>query len=229
MRTKTIALIGDYNKAVTAHTAIPLALEFAKKSSNVNINWSWVETREIRSANSIAEFSAIWVVPGSPYKNMEGVLSAIRFVREMNRPFLGTCGGFQHALIEYARNVCGVIAADHAETNPEGNILVVTQLACSLAGKTDQIFFKPDSCLYSIFKEKSTMGDYQCRYGLNSVWKDRLESAGLCFSGYDAAGEVRAFELANHPFFMGTLFQPELSALRNVTHPLIEAFVKNVS
>lgn len=153
---------------------------------------------------------------------------AIRFVREMNRPFLRTCGGFQHALIEYIRNVCGVVVADHAETNPEGNILVVTQLTCSLAGKTDQIFFKPDSRLYSIFKEKSTMGDYQCRYGLNPVWKDRLESAGLCFSGYDAAGEARAFELPNHPFFVGTLFQPELSALRNVTHPLIEEFVKNI-
>ncbi len=137
--------------------------------------------REDCSADSIAEFSAIWVVPGSPYKNMEGVLSAIRFVREMNRPFLGTCGGFQHALIEYARNVCGVVTADHAESNPEGNILVVTQLTCSLAGKTDQIFFKPDSRLYSIFKEQSTMGDYQCRYGLNPVWKDRLESAGLLF------------------------------------------------
>jgi CTP synthase (UTP-ammonia lyase) len=141
----------------------------------------------IHSADSVAEFSAIWIVPGSPYKNMEGVLSAIRFAREMNRSFLGTCGGFQHALIEYARNVCGVAAADHAESNPEGNILVVTQLACSLAGKTDQILFKPDSRLYSIFKEKSTMGD-QCRYGLNPLWKDRLESAGLCFSGYDAAG-----------------------------------------
>lgn len=160
---------------------------------------------------------------------MEGVLSAIRFARETNRPFLGTCGGFQHALIEYVRNVCGVAATDHAETNPEGNILVVTQLTCSLVGKTNQILFKPGSRLYSIFNEQPTMGEYQCRYGLNPIWKDRLESAGLFFSGCDSAGQVRAFELLNHPFFIGTLLQPELSALRNVSNPLIKAFINRIT
>lgn len=229
MIAKTIALIGDYNKAVTAHTAIPIALEFANKSANTDIKWLWVETAMIHSADSLAEFSAIWAVPGSPYKNMEGVLSAIRFARETGRPFLGTCGGFQHALIEYAQNVCDVMAADHAESNPAGNTLLITPLTCSLAGKTDQIFFKPGSRLYAIFNEESTFGEYQCRYGLNPLWKNQLESAGLVFSGYDSAGEVRAFELPNHPFFIGALFQPELSAMRNISHPLIKVFVENIS
>jgi CTP synthase (UTP-ammonia lyase) len=230
MITKNIALIGDYNEHVVAHGAIPLALELVRKSSHANINWSWLETETLDQdcSGALAEFSAIWVVPGSPYKNMEGVLSAIRFARETGRPFLGTCGGFQHALIEYARNVCDIPIADHAETNPEGEALVVTPLTCSLVEKTDQIFFKPGSYLYSIFNERPTMGNYRCQYGLNAVWKTRLESAGLCFSGYDSSGEVRAFELPVHPFFIGVLFQPERSALQNVSHPLIEAFVKNI-
>lgn len=228
MSTKKIALIGDHNEHVVAHAAIPLALELVRKSSHANIGWSWIETKTLDHDCALAEFSAIWVVPGSPYKNMEGVLNAIRFAREAGRPFLGTCGGFQHALIEYARNVCNMPTADHAETNPEGEALVVTPLTCSLVEKSDQIFFKPGSYLYSVFNEKPTVGDYHCRYGLNSMWKSRLESAGLYFSGHDSTGEVRAFELPVHPFFIGVLFQPERSALRNISHPLIEAFVKNV-
>ena len=230
MITKNIALIGDYNNHIIAHTAIPLALELSSKSSHVNINWSWIETEILHRdcTEILAKFSAIWIVPGSPYKNMEGVLKAIRFARETGRPFLGTCGGFQHALIEYARNVCHIAYADHAETNPKGEELVVTPLQCSLVEKTDQIFFKPGTYLYSIFNQKPTTGDYHCQYGLNPTWRSRFESASLCFSGYDSTGEVRAFELPGHPFFIGVLFQPERTALRSISHPLIEAFVKKL-
>src|SRR5437667_11486922 len=107
----TIALVGDYSPEVIAHRAIPRALELAR---------------------DLQTFSAIWLVPASPYENMDGALAAIRFARETRRPFLGTCGGFQHALIEFARNVAGITAADHEETNPASGTLVVTRLRCSL-------------------------------------------------------------------------------------------------
>ena len=68
----------------------------------------------------------MWCVPGSPYHSAEGALAAIRFAREKRRVFLGTCGGFQHALIEFARNVLGVSQAEHAETAPTAPDLVVT-------------------------------------------------------------------------------------------------------
>ncbi len=221
----SIALIGDYNKAVIAHTAIPRALELASVAVKVDVTWSWIETTAIRDDTSLAEFTAIWVVPGSPYMNMEGALTAIRFARETHRPFLGTCGGFQHALIEYARNFCGVLDASHAETDPDGNSLIVTPLLCSLVEKNGYISFTPGSQLYSIFKGQETIEGYHCNYGLNPEWKTRLEKNGINFTGFDAEGEVRAFELDNHPFFIGTLFQPERSALRGQQHPLINAFV----
>lgn len=229
--TKSIALVGDYNKNILAHLAIPQALEFARKFLNTDITWSWIETAAIRKEDTsrLAEFSAIWVVPGSPYAHMDGALSAIRFARETGRPFLGTCGGFQHALIEYARNVCDEPHADHAETNSESTALVITPLSCSLVEKTGQILFFPGSRLHSVFGGQPTMEGYHCNYGLNSQWKQRLESAGLRFTGLDTTGEVRAFELPGHPFFVGTLFQPERSAFQGKQHPLIRTFVESVS
>lgn len=222
----TIALIGDYNKSVIAHGTIPHALELACHATNVNLNWTWIPTTSISdAAECLAEFTAIWVVPGSPYKNMDGALGAIQFARENNRPFLGTCGGFQHALIEYARNKCGVTEADHAEVNPQSNDLIVTPLECSLVDKIGTISFSPASKLHKIFQGKPSFERYHCNYGLNPEWINRLTAGGLQFTGFDEAGEIRAFELSTHPFYIGTLFQPERSALFEEQHPLIQAFV----
>lgn len=81
-------------------------------------------------------FDAVWVLPGSPYASEAGALAAIRTAREDGIPFLGTCGGFQHALLEYARNVCGLTRAAHAENDPaaDSGDLLIAPLACSLVG-----------------------------------------------------------------------------------------------
>jgi CTP synthase (UTP-ammonia lyase) len=231
-----IALVGEYRESVIAHRAIPRALELAGAATGTRVTWEWIRTDEIdpdsdppalkMRRKDLAGFAAIWAVPATPYASMEGALAAIRFARETGRPFLGTCGGFQHALIEFARNVCGVRAADHAETNPGGTELVVTPLACSLVERTGGIAFAPGSRLHAIFGGLSATEGYHCSYGPNPAWRDRLEAAGLRFTGRDDAGEVRAGELAAHPFFIGTLFQPERSALRGEGHPLITAFVR---
>src|SRR4051812_18557057 len=115
----SIALIGDYSAAVTAHRAIPLALEAVQREGLSQLSWEWIPTRELRSpARDLANFDGLWAVPASPYENPDGVIAAIQWARENKRPFLGTCGGFQHALIEFARNVLKISAADHAETAP---------------------------------------------------------------------------------------------------------------
>jgi CTP synthase len=120
-----IALVGDYSPAVTAHCAIPRALELACGAISAEVRWQWIATRDLRDApRDLVGFTAVWVVPGSPYDHTAGALAAIRFARETRRPFLGTCGGFQHALIEFARNVAGLTTADHAETNPVGDTLL---------------------------------------------------------------------------------------------------------
>lgn len=228
--TASIALIGDHSPAVPAHRAIPLALERAAADTQTAIEWRWVATDTIDdAARDLADCDAIWAAPASPYRSMAGALAAIRFARETGRPLLGTCGGFQHALIEFARDVARIDAADHAETNPAGAELIVTPLACSLVETSGEIVFAPESQLHAIFGGRPVREEFHCRYGLNPAWRERLERAGLRFTGFDANGEVRACELPGHPFFVGTLFQPERSALRDASHPLIAAFVAAVA
>jgi CTP synthase (UTP-ammonia lyase) len=128
----SIGLIGDYDKAVPAHQAIPLALQRAAEVLHVPVTHEWVPTEEIAAASRIASFSGFWCVPASPYRSMEGALLAIRHARESGVPFLGTCGGFQHAIIEYARNVLGWADAEHAETAPDAARAVISLLECTL-------------------------------------------------------------------------------------------------
>lgn len=87
----------------------------------------------------------MWVTPGSPYKNLEKTLWAIRFARENGIPCFGTCGGFQHMVLEYARNVLGYQDAQHAEYDPYASSLFISALACSLAGRTMELHFEPGS------------------------------------------------------------------------------------
>lgn len=225
-----IALVGDFSADVVAHRAIPQALTFAREHAGAAVEWEWIDTASLTDASSqLADYAGIWCVPGSPYRNATGALAAIRFARETQRPFLGTCGGFQHALIEFARHVLGVAGADHAETAPQGANLVVTPLACSLVGQQADIAFTPGSQLDRIFGGGVAREGYHCNYGPNAAYRSRFEAAGLRFTGFDREGQVRACELAGHPFFIGTLFQPERHALRRASHPLIEAFVSSLS
>ena len=221
-----IALIGDFNQEVAAHQAIPQALELAAGATGVAAAWDWIGTDTITDApRQLAGYAGIWCVPASPYRNMDGALAAIRFARETKRPFLGTCGGFQHALIEFARHVAGIDDADHAETNAAGTHLVITPLACSLVGQHEDIVFTPGSQLHGIYQGRSSHEGYHCNYGINPDYRPQLEAAGLHFTGFDDAGQIRALELPAHPFFIDTLFQPERSALSGRRHRLIEAFV----
>jgi CTP synthase (UTP-ammonia lyase) len=156
---------------------------------------------------------------------MEGALTAIRRARERGMPFLGTCGGFQHAVIEFARDVCGIAAADHAETSPDGGALVVSALSCALHGVSGRVRFVDDSRLRGIYGPGQAEEEYMCGFGLNPEFREVLERHGMRFTGFDPEGAVRAFELPSHPFFVGTLFQPERAALLGRTPPLARAFV----
>jgi CTP synthase (UTP-ammonia lyase) len=223
-----IALVGDYSAEVAAHRAIPQALTFARSALGAEFEWEWFQTRDItNAARDLALFSAVWVVPASPYESMDGALDAIRFARETRRPFLGTCGGFQHALIEIARNLLG-ISADHAESHPNGTDLVVTRLTCSLVEATNTLRLAPGSLIQAAYGRDTATEGYRCNFGPNPGYRERFENAGLRFTAFDDAGNPRAAELprAVHPFFVGTLFQPERAALRGELSPLVRAFAE---
>ena len=225
-----IGLIGDYSPKVTAHIAIPQALAIAANDTGIKVNVTWLPTESLaQDLEQLSSFNGLWCVPASPYASMDGALSAIRFARERNRPFLGTCGGFQHALIEYARNVLGYAEAEHAETNPAAAMPLIAPLSCSLVEANGTIKFKEDSIIRSIYGKDEAVEQYHCNYGVNVRYQKLLETGEMKITGVDVEGEPRVVELAGHPFFVATLFQPERSALSGIVHPLIRSYLQEAS
>ncbi len=224
--TTRIGLVGDYNADVPAHQAIPRALALAESALGVPLEFRWLPTETIESDAALAPFDALWCVPASPYRSMEGALRAIRFARERARPFLGTCGGFQHAVVEYARNVLGWADAEHAETAPDAARPVIVPLACALVEVTDKVQLLPGSRIAAAYGATAATEGYRCRYGLNEAFRATLVSGALRVTAEDAAGDIRALELEGHPFFVATLFQPERAALTGRLPPLVAAFAR---
>jgi CTP synthase (UTP-ammonia lyase) len=222
-----IALVGDYNPAVTAHRAIPAALELAARHLGASVEPTWIHTATVGPdpAARLAPFAGAWCVPASPYADTDGALAAIRFAREQGRPFFGSCGGFQHALLEYARSVLGLSSAAHAETDPAAATPLIAPLTCSLVEQSEAVSLSEGSRLRDWYDAAEALEGYHCRYGLNPAFEATFADSGLRVAARGAGGEVRAVELTGHPFFVATLFQPERSALRGERHPLVAAFV----
>jgi CTP synthase (UTP-ammonia lyase) len=221
-----IGLVGDYDAGVPAHQAIPRALALAESALGAPLEFRWLPTETIDGDAALAPYDALWCVPASPYRSMDGALRAIRFARERPLPFLGTCGGFQHAVVEYARNVLGWADAEHAETAPEAARPVIVPLACSLVEVTDKVRLRTGSRIAAADGTAEATEGYRCRYGLNEAFRATLVSGALRVTAEDEAGDVRALELQGHPFFVATLFQPERAALADRLPPLVAAFAR---
>ncbi len=222
-----IALVGDHNPAVVAHQGIPLALGLSAGVAGARLDWEWLHTSTLVGdiPARLDGFDGIWCIPASPYANMAGALGAIRLARERGRPFLGTCGGFQHALLDYAEAVWGVATPAHAELDPAAADPVIAPLTCGLVEQSGAIRFEPGSRLLAIHGHADTVEGYHCNYGLNPAYAARLAAGALRVAARNLAGDVRAVELDDHPFFIATLYQPERSGLAGRRHPLIDAFV----
>jgi CTP synthase (UTP-ammonia lyase) len=223
-----IAILGDFNPAYSTLHALNDSTRQVKKLFTDEIQFDWIGTDIFNAATAFNNlYSGLWIAPGSPYKNMQHVLDTIKYVRTDNIPTLGNCGGFQHMIIEFARNVCGITLADHEETNPGSPDLLIAKLSCSLVEQQEQLTIcDKNSLLFNIIQQEQLMGKYFCSYGLNKSYSDQLKSSGLKLTALSSDGEVRAFEIAGHPFFMGTLFQPALTSTADEPDPIIAAFVK---
>src|SRR5215469_1511201 len=143
----TVAIIGDHDPSSVTHQATDASLDHAAAALGVDLAHRWVPTPDLaaNAGSALAGDSAVWIAPGSPYASMDGALAAIRLAREEGVPLIGTCGGFQHVVIEYARNVLGYRDAQHAEYDPNASTLFVTPLSCSLAGLTMRVRLEPGS------------------------------------------------------------------------------------
>ncbi len=221
-----IALIGDFNPEVIAHQAINRSFEISSASTDQAVEAVWIGTDSIEPGDQsrLRAFDGFWCVPASPYKNTAGALWAIHFARTRSIPFLGTCGGFQHAVLEYARDVLRLTGADHEELEPGTAQPLIHRLSCSLVEKAQSVVATGSSQYAAICGTAAVDEGYRCNFGLNSTYEHLFKSGPLEIAARSESGEVRAVELRGHPFFLGTLFQPERRALRGELHPLVRAF-----
>lgn len=224
MNPTRIALVGDRSTAVRAHERIP---EIAGRYDDVDLHW--LPTVDLAPAEAAA-FDGVWVVPGSPYADEDRVVETIRAARTGGTPLLGTCGGYQHMVLEFARDVVG-IRVRHAESPVVGaadagearaSTALITELACSLKGRSGQVDVVPGSRAAAALGERS-FERFHCSFGLTAADAEPLVAAGLVVSGTSPEGEPRVVELRGDAFWLGTAFQPELADAQ--PHPVIEAFV----
>jgi CTP synthase (UTP-ammonia lyase) len=221
----TIAVVGEYQAASVPLAATQRTLE----SAGVAFEWLPTERAAQLSDVELACYAAFWIAPGSPYASIDGALRAIRVAREQGIPLFGNCGGFQYLVVEFVRGILGEEDADHAETRPDGERLAITPLACSLAGTDQEIQLLPDTQVAGLYGAERALEPFFCTYGLSPAYRPRIEAAGLTVAAVDADNEVRALELRDHPFFVGTLYVPQTRSEAPAEHPLVAAFLASAT
>ena len=120
----------------------------------------------------------------------------------------------------------GIRDAEHEESSPGASTLFISRLTCSLVGKTQQIKVAPDSVAYRAYGNQEVMEQFFCNYGLNPLFRDKVNKGKLNITGRDPEGEVRIVELSDHPFYVATLFLPQVASRPESPHPLIVAYLK---
>jgi CTP synthase (UTP-ammonia lyase) len=224
-----IAVIGDRLPGFEPQDAIAGAVEDASRHLGLRppaLRWIPTELLDHEGPDLLTGASSVWCAPGSPFRSLDGAVTGIRWARESRVPLLGTCAGFQHAVIEYARTVLGHTNATHEEYDPSGEDLFVSELLCSLVGRVMEVDLT-DERLASAYGTAHPKERYYCRFGLNPVWRDPLVDAGLRVAGVDAEdGDVRIMRLDHHPFFVITLFVPQTSSSPDRPHPLILDYLR---
>ncbi|MDP4265483.1 MAG: CTP synthase [Bacteroidota bacterium] len=227
-----LAIIGDYNSQYRPHKATNEAIDHSVGKCGIPLRCDWIPTAAIEAdfEKIISTYHGYWIAPGSPYKSMSSALQIIRHARENKIPTLGTCGGFQHMVIEFARNVMGIADAEHAEYDPYASKLVVSPLSCSLVGQTLEVeLTDPASRTFEIFGDGNIIEKYYCNFGLDSGYQNQLHQKGFKMVGTDKFREARILELENHPFFIATLFVPQDNSTRESPHKLVTGFLQTIA
>jgi len=223
-----IAVVGDFDPSFEPHKATDRAVRHAADHTGIEAEARWIPTPTLEHGayQTLSGAAAYWIAPGSPYKSMDGALKAIQIAREHGVPLLGTCAGFQHVVVEFARNVLGVTDAQHAEYDPYASNLFVTPLSCSLAGQTMSIEIKAGSRTAGFYGALAARERYYCDFGLNPAHQQLIDDSGLRIVAVDKDNEARILEIAEHPFFVATLFVPQSRSTPDDPHPLIRAFLE---
>ncbi|UCD51530.1 MAG: CTP synthase (glutamine hydrolyzing) [Phycisphaerales bacterium] len=222
----TIGITGKYTSVRDSYASIINALEHAGIALGSDVGIKWIDTTDITDANvaeHLAEVDGIIVPGGFGSRGSEGKIACVRYARENDLPYLGLCFGFQMAVIEFARNVCGLKGAGSQELDPKCEVRVIDILPeqkkieglggnMRLGGRDVEI--KPETLAWNLFGQKSTVRmRFRHRYEVDPEYIETLEAKGLVFSGKAPDQPImQILELPDHPFFMGTQAHPCLTS-----------------
>ncbi|MEN6567335.1 MAG: CTP synthase [Veillonellales bacterium] len=240
-RTVTIAIVGKYVALQDAYMSVSESLRHAGIANDAAINIKWVNAEEIEAADVdleeyFADVDGILVPGGFGDRGIEGKLNAIRYARENKVPYFGLCLGMQCAVIEYARNVCGLEGAHSTEFNPDTPYSVIDlmpdQVAVEEKGGTMRLGVYPCKVMAGTLTQKAYQDEliyerHRHRFEFSNVYREQLTAAGLVIGGTSPNGRlVEIVELKDHPWFVGTQFHPEFKSRPTNPHPLFRDFVK---
>jgi CTP synthase (UTP-ammonia lyase) len=237
-RTLRVAVVGDFDPTRFSHWATEAALFHAAQLVDVKLELEWIGTEVVAREGAercLEGRDGLWGSAGSPYRSSDGMLAGIRFARERGVPYLGTCGGFQYALIEFTRNVLGLTDADTAESGSSSRHVVITPVqrpkpvvrpGAPLLSGTDGVLPVPGTLLAQLCSGEPLRAEYYCSFETNADYVSSWQAAGLCITGLGEQGELRAFSLPSSRFFLATLFQPQLSSRARTPHPIITGFLR---
>lgn len=232
-----IAICGKYTRLEDSYASIVEAFNHCAAHLGCRIDLRWVETTDLEDTSFLDEVHGLLVPGGFGARGTEGKVAAIRAARERNIPFLGLCLGLQLAVIEFARNVCGLTGANSTEMDPETPYPVIaimpTQKDLEEKGGTMRLGAYPallgeGSLVRSLYGgEEEVFERHRHRYEVNPGFHERLQTKGLVFSGRSRDGRLVEFiELEGHRFFLATQAHPELKSRMEHPSPPFLGFVK---
>ncbi|MBW7457320.1 hypothetical protein ACFOLF_01210 [Paenibacillus sepulcri] len=221
-----IGIVGDFNPAYPSQQAAQEALVHSSERAGISARMDWIPSTGVK--DRMYDYNGYWIAPGVP-KSLDGVLQVIQYARQNQVPVLGTCGGFQYMVMEFARNVLQIEDIGHEEQNPAARNLIISRLSCSLAGQDVKVIIMKTSRVYDIYQTEEVTEPFRCSFGLNAAYITELENAGLLITGSDSSGEPRVIEMPEHPFYIGTLFVPQLRSTPVSPHCLVDAFLEHAS
>ncbi len=238
--TVSIAIVGKYVELQDAYLSIIESLNHAGAHSNTKINIKWIDSEELERTPAeqlLGNVSGVLIPGGFGERGIEGKIAACRFARERGVPFFGICLGMQIAIIEFARNVCGLSGATSGEFNPGATHKVIDimedQKTITEKGGTMRLGAYPckvqdGTLIQKLYGQPLIHERHRHRYEVNNSYRDTLCQNGIIISGTSPSDTlVETIELAQHSFFVAVQFHPEFKSRPNKPHPLFCGFVES--
>ncbi len=234
-----IALVGKYVKLHDAYLSVMEALQHAGYENDVHVKIKWVNSELVKPATVeklLSDCSGILIPGGFGNRGIEGKVLTARFARERNIPYLGICLGMQVAIIEFARNVCGLRDANSYEFNESSPYPVIhfmqdqnqeIDLGGTMRLGSYPCQIVPGTRMAECYRQDEVAERHRHRYEFNNQYRELLEQHGLQVSGTSPDGQiVETVELAANDFFIGVQFHPEFKSRPNRAHPLFMGFIR---